>query len=86
MVQTWMGVGAFPQQGEGWAGLAVWLDTDAPCPIPGRFGSLEAGASSSDLSPQAPLCYCKSRLRQNARCQTEPVHNHQVSGLPLRGG
>lgn len=31
------------------------------------------------LSLQAPVCHCESRLRQNARCQTEPVHYHQVS-------
>lgn len=32
------------------------------------------------LSLQASLCNCKSCLRQNARCQTEAVRNHQVSG------
>lgn len=82
MAQTWVGslAGSIPR-GWGMAGLAARLGRDVPCPSPGRFGSPSRAwpRNVCGLSLQAPLCNCKSRLRQNARCQTEPVHNHQVS-------
>lgn len=51
-------------------------------PSPPVLGALEVGTSpvaTGNLPPQAPLCHRKPCLRQNARCQTEPVHHHQVS-------
>lgn len=59
-----------------------------PHTSPGRFGSINIGVLPSapcGLSLQASLCNCKSCLRQNARCQTEAVRNHQVSGRSGRG-
>lgn len=68
----------------GGAGLAAPLDRDAPYLYSGRLGSRNTGPPSAPrvLSLQASLCNCKPCLRQNARCQTKPVHNDQVSGRP----
>ena len=82
MAQTWVGSfsGSIPR-GWGTAGLAAWLGRDVPLPVPWEVWEHRQGLARNayGLSLQAPLCNCKSRLRQNARCQTEPVHNHQVS-------
>lgn len=68
--------GYFPKDGVEQA----WLDRDATPPALWEVWK-HRGRPLQHRPPslQASLCDCKPRLRQNARCQTEPVHNYQVS-------